>query len=72
MSSGEVCQHYYEVLDPSGLDSEASVSGIPDPTFCSQEIFSSLLVSNLERIRRRYELHNGFSLIVPSGDIHLR
>ena len=53
MSSGEMGQHYYEVSDSSGSGSEVSVSGIPDPAFYSQGIFSKLFVSDLERIRRR-------------------
>ena len=64
-------QYCYEIPNPSVSDSESLISGTPNPAFCSQGIFGNLLVSNMERFRRRYELLNVFSLVVPSRDAHL-
>ena len=54
------------------MESEASVSGISDPSFCCSCIFNSLLVTDLDRIRRRYEFLDGFSLTVPSRGAYIR
>ena len=51
---GEVGQRFYENSDSSGSDSEASISGAADPVFYCYGIYSSLIVSDLERIRGRY------------------
>ena len=71
MSNGEVGQYYYKVQKTSGLGNGASYSDTPDPSFYCQGIFSSLLVANLDRIRRRYEFPDGFSLVVSSGDAYV-
>ena len=67
---GEVSQYYYKLLDPSRLDDEASVSGSFKVDFCSRGIPCRLSVSDLERIRERYQFPDDFSLVVPSGDAH--
>ena len=58
-------QRYYEVSESSGSGSEESVSSRTNPDFSCRGISSSLLVYNLVRIRKRYNLPDGFSLAVP-------
>ena len=48
------------------------MSGSVEVDFCSRGIFCSLTASDLERIRCRYRLLEGFSLSVPSGEAHSR
>ena len=46
------------------------MSGSVEVIFCSRGIFCNLIVPNLERIRCRYRLLEGFSLSVPSREGH--
>ena len=56
----------------SRLNSEVSVSYSAGLVFCCQGIYNGLIVFDLERIRGRYPLSDGFSLAVPSRDAHCR
>ena len=64
-------QRYYVLTESSGSGSDESISGTPDPIFTSQGTLSSLFVSDLDKIRRRYDFPNGFSLAVPSEEAHI-
>ena len=48
------------------------MSGSVEVAFCSRGISSCLIVVDLERIRERYLLPNGFSLAVHFGDASRR
>ena len=64
-------QRYYVLSESSRSDSDASISGTPDPIFTSQGTFNSLFVFDLDRIRRRYDLSADSSLAEPSGEAHI-
>ena len=60
------------LFDSSGSDNKGSVSSCVEVVFCGQGVANSLFVSNLERIREKYQLPDSFSLVVLFGDAHHR
>ena len=60
-------KRFYDISESSGSKSEESVSGKSDPDFTCQGINSSLLVRDLARIRKKYDLPVNFSLAVPEA-----
>ena len=64
-------QRFYVLTESSGSGGDESISGTPDPVFTSQGTLSSLFVSDLDRIRKRYDFPMGFSLAVPSEEAHI-
>ena len=56
----------------SRLGGEVSISGSSEADLCSRGIFSTLVASNLERIRGRFGLPSEVSLAVPSGEAYRR
>ena len=64
-------QRFYVISKSLGSKSKESISGWVDPYFTCRGINSSLLVRDLARIRKKYDLPVTFSLVVPEalGDV---
>ena len=69
-SGREVGQRFYDLSNSSRSDNKASVSNSVEVAFCCRGIFCCLTVADLERIKEKYQLVDGFSLAVLFGDAH--